>query len=149
MITIPGELISLKNSKRILFKHGMKSKTLGGRPVSYKSKIPFIAASEAAKKQEIRLIRLMKTPELKEQWDKEIEGKEFPLVLYYRIFRRTDGVFDYINIVQGLFDAMTKSKWIPDDDKLHLRSIPQGWEKDAENPRIEIHVMNKGDKITI
>ena len=149
MIVIPGELISQKNSKRILYKTGMKTKSFSGKKASYKSKVPFIASSEAANKQRVNLVRIMKSPEMKERWARETKGKEYPYIIYYRIFRRTSGTFDYINIVQGLFDAMTVAKWIPDDDKLHIRAIPQGWEKDSDNPRIEFKILNKGQSISV
>ena len=122
MITIPCELYSSKNSRRIL---------KGGNKL-------IIAKSKVAKEQESFLTAFMLLQ--RKKWFEELKGKEFPIRLSLRIYRKTRRRWDWVNIVQNLFDCMVKAGWLPDDDAEHLTPVFDGWEVDAKNPRVEIKV---------
>lgn len=122
MITIPCELYSSKNSRRIL-KAGNKT---------------IIAKSKVAKEQESFLTAFMLLQ--RKKWLEEIKDKEFPIRLSLRIYRKTKRRWDWVNIVQNLFDCMVKAGWLPDDDAEHLTPVFDGWEVDTKNPRVEIKV---------
>lgn len=124
MLSLPIELYSSKNSKQIF-------KTKEGRS--------FIAKSSAAMKNEKTLLRVLTL--YRQQWQAMIKGKEYPLRMQIKIYRRTDIRFDYINIVQLLFDCMQKVGWLPDDDSKHLIPIFEPYEIDRKNPRVEIEVL--------
>jgi len=79
--------------------------------------------------------------ERKAVWKRMIDSKAYPLVVTYKVYRRTDARFDYINIVQNLFDAMVKAGYIPDDDARHLIPVPLQYEKDSKNPRTILEVL--------
>ncbi len=125
MITVPFELYSQKNSKQIF-----KNKATGKR---------FITSSTVSKKHRISMVKWMLKN--KEAWEKETQGKEFPLRVSMKIYRKTIRKFDYINIVQGMMDAMTDAKWIPDDDMNHIIPVFEEWEHDKENPRVELKIL--------
>lgn len=123
MIIVQGELYSSKNSRRIL---------------KVKGKI-IVAKSEVSKKQETDL--QWQLVGAKARWNRLIKGKAFPLRVGFRVYRRTAGKFDWLNIIQGLADAMVKAKLLPDDSADFFTPVFLGYAKDADNPRTEIEVL--------
>lgn len=124
MITVPFELYSSKNSKRILFNKAT------GRSFVAKSK-----QSEQNEKDLISFLSLMRG-----QFAGMINGKEKPYRLHFKIYRQTKRRFDYVNIVQGLLDAMTKSGLIEDDNADILIPVFEPYEVDKNNPRTLIWI---------
>ncbi len=156
MIKIPFEILSMKNSKEIFRKYGMKTKKLpDGTKLRFKGKVPFISNRAIVIIQKQKIIKYMRQPEVMAMWKKEIEGKTKPYILCYKLYRETIGAFDYNNISHIVFDAMQKpqkrpkregANWIEDDDMRHLMPIACGWEKDDKNPRMEFFIANEEQK---
>lgn len=130
-LVIPGELYSSKNSRRPVL---CKSKSTGKTKI-----IP--RKSKKAEEHFKRLLFVLSDAERKGRWEKMIVGKAFPLVLTYKVYRRTHGRFDYVNIIQNLFDALVEAGYLPDDDAKHLIPIPLQYEKDPDNPRTILTVL--------
>lgn len=124
MLSLPIELYSSKNSKQIF-------QTKDGRR--------FIAKSDAALKNEKTILRVLML--YRKQWQAMIKDKPYPLRVSLKIYRKTDIRFDYVNIVQQLFDCMQKANWLPDDDAKHLIPVFEPYEVDKLNPRVKIEVL--------
>jgi len=124
-ITIFGELYSTKNSKRIV-----RNKSTGK---------PFIISSAKSKASEMAFILQLNSA--KALWSREIAGKTNPLSVQFKIYRKTRGRFDYLNITQGLCDLMVKAGWLEDDNANYLIPVFLPYEVDKNLPRIEIGVL--------
>lgn len=124
MITIEGELYSSKNSRQILI-----SKTTGR---------PFVSKSRIAKEDEKNLIAKLKKQ--KQEFLKELEGCTFPVVMVFKIYRKTHRRFDYINIIQNLCDCMVQAGILEDDCADIIIPAFEPYEVDKERPRVEIDV---------
>ena len=120
MITIYGELYSSKNSKEIV--------KLGDRPALIPSKA--FRTNIKPIEQQLSLLR--------RKWLSETENLKYPLRIVFRIHRRTKARFDYVNIVQGLLDAMVKCGWIPDDNANIVLPVFYPYDVDKNNPRVDI-----------
>ena len=118
-ITVPFELYSSKNSKRILFNKAT------GRSFVAKSK-----QSEQNEKDLISFLSLMRG-----QFAGMIKGKETPYRLHFKIYRQTKRRFDYVNIVQGILDSLVKSGLLEDDNADILIPVFEPYEIDKNNPR--------------
>lgn len=118
-ITVPFELYSSKNSKRILF-----NRTTGRS---------FVAKSKQAEQNEKDLIQVLTL--YRQTFLNMIKGKEKPYRIHFKIYRQTRRRFDYVNIVQGLLDAMTKAGLIEDDNADVLIPVFEPYEVDPKNPR--------------
>jgi len=135
MIQIPFEILSMKNSKEIRYRFGKGKKT------------PFIANRTIVINQKKAIVDYMVVH--RDLWEEEIKGKNTPYILCYKLYRKTDGAFDYNNISQIVFDSMEEpnpkkgkigAKWIKDDNMRNLLPIACGWEKDESNPRMEFYI---------
>ncbi len=138
-IIIPFELYSSKNSRQTFMRNG---------------KIINIKSKQALSNEKELIDWLVLN---KHAWDYELtqficqqeyEKKDYsyyPLKIYIKIYRETNRKFDYLNIYQNLFDCMVKAEWLPDDDMNHLIPIFEGWEKDKENPRVELSLFTEGE----
>lgn len=124
MITIFGELYSSKNSRTGIM--------VGGRNVVLKSK-------KAQRQADVDFPYQLSA--VRQQFRRLIKGRVFPLRLQFKIYRRTHGRFDYVNIVQGLLDGMVRAELIPDDDAKHIIPVFLPYEKDKDNPRTEITIL--------
>lgn len=125
MITIQGELYSSKNS-RTIHKAGNRR---------------FVAKSKPAKAQETTLALQLASVRTFFLNDLQEKGSHFPIRLAFKIYRRTHGRFDYVNIIQGLLDAMVKARLLPDDDADHVIPMFKQYEVDPKNPRTEITII--------
>lgn len=123
MITVKGELYSSKNSKQILKRGNQR----------------FIAKSFKAMGHESDLLKIL--PTVRMEWAKEVEGKEYPLRISFKIYRKTKRRFDYVNIVQNLLDCMVKAGLVEDDNADIVIPVFEPYSVDKENPRTEIRVL--------
>lgn len=99
MIIVQGEIHSSKNSHRI-----WENKKTGN---------PFIVKSKAAKKDESSFLEQLL--DQRAEWERMTAGLKYPLVVSFHFRRKTRAKFDYLNIAQGLADAMQKAGYFPDD----------------------------------
>lgn len=123
-ITLEMELYSSKNSKQI---------------VTLRNGKRMLIDSPQSRRQEKVLDILL--PANKRIWDKMIEGKKYPLKLGIFIYRRTHARFDYVNIVQKLFDCMTRYGYWPDDNANYVVPVFLGYSVDKNRPRVELSVL--------
>lgn len=124
-ITLNLELHSSKNGQQIIYNKKLE------RMMVIKKAI--------ARQQDNQLkILLMANKRI---WDKMIEDKSFPLKVGFYVYRKTRRRFDWVNIVQGLQDAMVKNGYLPDDSAMYLTPIFLGFDVDSNNPRVEISVL--------
>lgn len=128
IFVFPGELISSKNSRRPILCKGKSGKT---KIVPVKSKL--------AKDDEDRIRDMIKNnPKFVMQWRLSLLGRSFPVRLRVQIYRKSDRVFDYVNIVQNLFDCIVKEELLPDDSAKYLIPVFEPYKVDKNNPRTEI-----------
>ena len=124
-----GELISSKNSRRPLL---CKSKSTG------KTKIVPVK-SKLAKANELDIKEMIQNnPEFVRKWHEEVKKNRFPLRLRIQIYRKTKRRFDYINMVQNLFDCMVSEGLLPDDSADYLIPVFEPYKVDKSSPRTEI-----------
>lgn len=122
VVTIPGQTISLKNSKQIV--------------VTGKGKRRIIA-SEAYQSYANAALWQLKTNELiGHKW-------HYPLLLSFHFVRRDRRIFDHINLAQGPLDLLVEVGIIAADDMNHV--IPAGfsWEVDKVNPRCIVTIQEQ------
>lgn len=124
MIRINGEIHSSKNSRKIM------TNKKGKR---------WIGKSDASKADEEDFAWQFK--QQREEWQRMIQGQEFPLMISLEFRRRTKARWDYINLAQGLFDAMVSAELIPDDDTLHVIPVFLGYEVNPKNPGCDIGII--------
>ncbi len=124
-ITLPIELRSSKNERMIVYNKKQ------GRPMIMKKPI--------ARIEENQLSTLLAIN--RRTWEKMVEGKQYPLKVGFYMYRKTRRRFDWINLLQGIQDAMTKAGYIPDDNANYLTPVCLGWTVDAANPRVEVSVL--------
>ncbi len=125
MITIRGELHSSKNSRQIV-RTGKKVR---------------IVKSDASKADESLFAGQLL--EQREKWREMLEkyaNDEGPLFLYFEIRRKTKARFDYVNIIQGLCDAMVEAGYIEDDDADHILPNFFRYKVDKNNPGCDIWI---------
>lgn len=98
-IFIPGNVPSLKNSKRIFV-----NRITGKR---------FVTSSECSK----NYLETMGTFYLsqKNHFKEMIKGLEMPINIEFQFVRKTKSRFDFINMAQIVCDLMVKHGWIEDD----------------------------------
>jgi hypothetical protein len=122
-INIKGEIHSSKNSRRI-----MRSK----------SGSPFIAKSVRAKEDEGTFsVQLYNQ---REKWLEMMKGHKFPITLVFLFRRATKHQFDYVNIAQGVLDAMVRAEYLPDDDANHVIPAFLPYVLDRDNPGCELRI---------
>lgn len=124
-IVLEIELHSSKNGQQIIYNKRLER--------------PMVIKKAVARQQEYTLKTLLMLN--KGKWDKMIEGKKFPLKVGFFVYRKTRRRFDWVNIVQGLQDAMVKNNYLPDDSAQYLTPVFLGFDVDSNNPRTEICVL--------
>lgn len=117
-ITIPGNTMSLKNSKRIIM--------AGGRPRLLSSQ-PYEAWANHA------------------GWELKASGLidhkwRYPVTIHFHFVRATKQKFDYINLAQGPLDLLVQAGILKDDDMTHVIPGRFTWAVDKENPRCELTI---------
>lgn len=116
-VVILGELYSSKNGRKLR----------RGRRGFYTVKSDLAASADAG--------ILLQLNAQRKTWERMTAGRSFPLHVCFSIFRRTNGIFDYINITQSLQDMMTKAGYIPDDNARFLLPVFDEFQIDPSNPR--------------
>ena len=106
MIHIDGEVYSSKNSR-----------TTAANGRSFKSK-----GAKGNEKTFAHYLNLQRA-----EWERMTHGRPLPLVVVFRLRRKTRRAFDYNNLVQGVLDAMVKVGYLADDDMHHVIPIPAPW----------------------
>jgi hypothetical protein len=128
---IPGDLYSSKNSREPIVKH-----TREGKPIRA------VVKSAAARRHEVELLgQLRRNPAFTAAWLKEFALHEKPVRMQVKIYRGRAGRFDYINLVQNLFDCMVKAELLPDDNADTLIPVFEPYEIDRTKPRTELTIL--------
>ena len=121
----PGELISSKNSRRVV--------RVKGKSIPIKSKMA------AEDENSIRAL-IQNNPAFVMQWRLSMLGKRYPVRIKFLIYRKTHRVFVYINIVQNLCDCLVKEGLLPDDSAKYLIPVFEQYRVDGANPRTELTI---------
>ena len=112
LIFIPGNVPSSKNS-RINTKHGsFASKTVK----SYLNSLGIQSYSSSKKLVKGYVNKPNLIENLREDFLKQTSGKQLPLEIGFHFVRDSRRKFDFHNIVQGVFDLLTASDFIIDDN---------------------------------
>lgn len=123
-ITINGEIHSSKNSRRV----GRNKKT---------GKI-FVSKSKSSKKDEGSFAdQLAKQTQA---WQGMMMGQTYPIKLVFYFRRQTKRKFDYVNLAQGLLDALVKAEFLPDDDADHVVPVFAPYVLDKKNPGCDLTI---------
>jgi len=128
MIVIHGEVHSSKNSKQI-----WRRKDTGQ---------PFITKSTRSKQDEAAFAKQLDS-QLPE-WKRMTAGKSYPLVVCFHFRRRTRAKFDYLNIAQGIADAMQAAGYFPDDSMAYIIPDFDAWPYEVcpDDPGCDIVVLD-------
>lgn len=155
-IFIPGNVISLKNSKQILFMPKKNQEAKG--PITsiryYKGGgkkfvVPFIAESDAAKKYKKNTAAAYQM--MRSNFHKMIEGLEKPYYVQLTFLRASNISFDYGNMTEIVADCMVAHEWLEDDNcSIVLFDPPKPPEVpyiyNPKNPGVLIKVMRYGQE---
>lgn len=76
----------------------------------------------------------------REEFLKELEGKEFPIKLHMYFVRDSKRKADYVNLAQLPLDLLVKSKLLPDDNMDYIIPCFDGYHIDRQNPGIKIYI---------
>jgi len=121
-IVIPGEVISKKNSQR-----------------AFRSRI---VPSSAWLKYAKAVIKHF------EEHPCEPLDADYPILMHFYFYRKTNRAYDLNNISQGPQDLLVQAGVIPDDNMNYVIPVfhgeHAGWEKDKENPRVVITITDLG-----
>jgi Holliday junction resolvase RusA-like endonuclease len=123
MIHIDGEIHSSKNSRRIM-------RTRKGTP--------FVGKSASSKADES--IFFCQLNNQRERWEQMVSGKQWPIKLVFAFRRKTRQRFDYINMAQGLCDAMIKAEYLPDDSADYVIPVFVPYSINKSNPGCDLWI---------
>ncbi len=123
-ISIKGEIHSSKNSRQIL--------------INRNSGKPFVAKSKASKGDEDMLALQLNTQ--RTIWDGMMNKQPYPIFVVFHFIRKTARRWDFVNIVQGVADAMVKAGYIPDDDVEHFIPVWGGCSIDKTSPGVDFWI---------
>ena len=124
MIKIYGEIHSSKNSREI-----HRNRRTGQ---------PYVAKSKAAKADESMLADQLALH--RREWEDMTAGKGYPVWVMICFRCKTHAKWDFINLVQGLADAMVTAGYIPDDDVDHFIPIYAGHEVNKKFPGVDFWI---------
>lgn len=102
-LTIPIKPVSVKNCK-----------------TCFKGRVAYTKRARDFKK---NLNLLLKEEDIKE-WFKSNWDNSFPMLLGIHYIHPDKRVRDWINLCQGVVDCLKQSNIIPDDDEVHLVTLP-------------------------
>jgi Holliday junction resolvase RusA-like endonuclease len=143
MIFIKGNVPSSKNS-RINTKHGsFASKTVK----NYLNNLGIQSYSSSKKIVKGYVNKPNLIEELREEFLKQVEGKELPLQIGFHFVRDSRRNFDFHNIVQVIADLFTAHDFLNDDCMKYFIPIPlnlngEWYSYDKENPGVYIKILN-------
>ena len=112
LIFIPGNVPSSKNSRINTTKGSFASKTVK----SYLNSLGIQSYSSSKKLVKGYVNKPNLIENLREDFLKQIEGKELPLEIGFHFVRDSRRKFDFHNIVQVVLDLLTASDFIIDDN---------------------------------
>jgi len=112
LIFIPGNVPSSKNSRINTSRGSFASATVK----KYLTKLGIQSYSSSKKIVKGYVNRPNQIEELREQFNKQIEGKELPLEIGFHFVRDSKRMFDFHNIVQVVLDLLTAHDFIIDDN---------------------------------
>lgn len=124
VIFIPGNVISSKNSKRI---------------ITTRSGVRFLIKSKAAMTYVSTTEKYWK--EFQPLFTQSIKNKPFPIRVKFKLIRKDKRRFDYVNLVQLPLDLMVTNGWIPDDDSNHIIPEFDVYSIDKNNPGLLITIL--------
>jgi len=131
MISINGEIHSSKNSRKIW--HDSTGKTR-------------IVKSDTAKADEQSFLLQLNTQ--REKWAfmlaehyRNGADRNAPLEIVFRFRRGTAARFDYVNIAQGVCDAMVKAEYLEDDSANYLIPVFEPYVIDRVNPGCDFWII--------
>lgn len=130
VFVFPGELVSSKNSRRPILCKGK----------SGKMKIVPVKSQLARANESYIRDMIQNNPQFIVKWNRALVNKDYPVRLRLQIYRKTNRVFDYVNIVQNLFDCIVKEGLLPDDSAKYLIPVFEPYKVDKNNPRTEITI---------
>lgn len=122
-IEIPGNTISSKNHKQIVFVnrgYGPKKPAL----ISSKPYSEWASMVKAALKNHALIGA---------NW-------KYPLIIHFHFYRKTGAKFDFVNMAQGPLDLLQQLGIIADDDMNHVIPGRFTWSLDKHNPRLVIQI---------
>ena len=128
VIKIDGEIHSSKNSRRIM---------------RGKNGAPFVAKSKSAKADEFYFWAQLTSQ--RETWQNMVAGLPYPLTITFHFRRGTRCRFDYVNMAQGILDAMVKAGYLPDDSADYVIPAFQPYTVEKTNPGCDLTI---GDYLT-
>lgn len=76
----------------------------------------------------------------REEFLKELEGKEFPIRLHMYFVRDSKRKFDYVNVAQLPLDLLVKSNLLPDDNADYVIPVFESYHVDKNNSGVRIWV---------
>lgn len=122
-IFIPTEVMSSKNSKRILWKRsGMSTSKVQSKTAKGSNMTPYIGKSTQALRYEKETSHMYALN--KNRFKSLIKGKQFPIYVEFTFIRKTKSRWDFSNMIQLVQDMMVKHGWLEDDDTRILMPVP-------------------------
>ena len=142
LIFIPGNVPSSKNSRINTTKGSFASKTVK----SYLNSLGIQSYSSSKKIVKGYVNKPNLIENLREDFVKQIEGKELPLEIGFHFVRDSKRKFDFHNIVQVVLDLMTAHDLIIDDNMdcvipFALKIDGKFYNVDKENPGVWIKII--------
>lgn len=141
LIFIPGNCPSLKNSKIKTSRGIFPSKTVK----KYLSDLGIQKYSSSKKEVVCYKTKPNKIEELREQFNKVLEGKQFPVEIGFHFVRKSKHKFDFNNANQIVADLLTAHGIIEDDNMDYF--IPYAFKInnkfytiDKENPGVYLKI---------
>ena len=138
MIFIPGNVPSLKNSK-VKTSSGIFSSPTVNRYIRGLG-IQSFSSSKKIVKGYVDKSRPNQFEALREEFNKMVEGKDFPLIIGYHQIRKSKRLFDFSNSVEIIQDLLTAHNFIEDDNVKFVFPVPMtinGELIEEDNPRKE------------
>lgn len=124
-ISLNGEIHSSKNSRRI-FRNA-------------RTGAPFVAKSAQAKADEGSFA--MQLTAQRPVWFQMTDGHPYPLNILFTFRRASKRQFDYVNLSQGILDAMVKAGYMPDDNMNYVIPHFAPYILDKECPGCDLEIL--------
>lgn len=139
LIFIGGNVPSLKNSKIKTSRGIFPSKTVK----KYLQNLGIQKYSVSKKTVTEYVTRPNKFMNISEEWNKQIENKEYPLKIGFHFIRDSKRKFDFHNAVQIIADLLVAHDFIEDDNMDYFIPIPlkykgKWYSIDKDNPGVLI-----------
>ena len=103
-----------------------------------KNGAPFVAKSKSAKADEFDF--WVQLTNQRETWLAMVAGKPYPLKITFHFRRGTHSRFDYVNMAQGILDAMVKAMYLPDDCADYVIPVFEPYRVDKHHPGCDLTI---------